>query len=440
MEFIDRKREIKKLHEIDRLSCDVSQFTVISGRRRIGKTLLVQEAYKDTPFLYFFVARKTEQELCRSFVESLQANISFPIVGKVSKFAEIFTLVMEIAKTQHLILMIDEFQEFYHVNPAIYSEMQDIWDRNHKEAHINLIVCGSVNSLLNKIFRDKKEPLYGRQTDQMRIRPFQPSVLKEIMERYNPQYKKEDLLALYLFTGGVAKYVELFVDKNKLTQSKMLDFVLERDSFFLTEGYAVLIEEFGKEYGTYFTIMSLIAQGHNMRSEIEDMLQMEISGYLKKLIDDYELVQKHQPLFETAPNKNVHYSLRDPFLRFWFRFIFKYNYILEAGGHEKLKELVKRDYSTYSGLILEDYFRQVFIESGNYTRIGYWHDRKGNNEIDLIAADELSQTVDICEVKRQEKAIDLSILRAKADVFLNTTKCYKTFHINYRGLSMDDMV
>ena len=82
--------------------------------------------------------------------------------------------------------------------------MQDIWDEYEKTSKINLVVCGSIYSLMQKIFKQKKEPLYGRQTAELRVRPFKPSVLKQIMADAKPDYSQEDLLALFAFTGGVA--------------------------------------------------------------------------------------------------------------------------------------------------------------------------------------------------------------------------------------------
>lgn len=439
MRFFDRTFEISKLKDIEQRSKQTAQLTIISGRRRIGKTALVREAYKDATMIYLFVTRMAESELCENFMNTIREVLDVPLVGQVKRFADVFAYLMEVAKTRHITVVIDEFQEFYRVNPAVYSEMQRIWDTNKTEAKINLVVCGSVNSLINKIFRDKKEPLYGRQTDQLRLRAFAPSVLKEIMSEYHPDHTKEDLLALYLFTGGVAKYVELLVDRGCLTLPRILDAFFERDSYFIGEGKNMLIDEFGKEYGTYFSILSLIAGGHNTRGEIEDMLGMELGGYMKRLTEDYELVSKQQPLFEKSVNKGVHYAVNDHFLRFWFRFIYKYSYMLEAGGHKRLRELVERDYTSYSGKVLEQWFRDSFVESELYTRIGYWHDRRGENELDIIAADELERSVTFCEVKRQEKELDMSILRAKADVFLQTTGKFKKFEPQFRGLSMEDM-
>ena len=292
---------------------------------------------------------------------------------------------------------------------------------------------------MSKIFRDKKEPLYGRQTQFMHVRPFTPSVLKEILATYNPQYTSEDLLALYAFTGGVAKYVQLLVDSDGTTKRKMLDRIVKADSVLLGEGKAILIEEFGKDYGIYFSILSAIARGRNTRAAIEQSIGREVGGYLSKLEDDYGIISKKQPLFEKTATKNVRYAIDDNFFMFWFRFIHKYNYILEIEGYDNVKTIIERDYATFSGIMLERYFRNMLIEQHRCTRIGSWWDRKGENEIDLIAENELEDTATFYEVKRKAANIDLDVLKSKAEVFLHATGKFHEYAISYSGLSMEDM-
>ena len=148
---------------------------------------------------------------------------------------------------------------------------------------MNLVVCGSVNTLMNRIFRDNKQPLFGRQTQFMKLGPFAPSVLKDILQAYRKGFTPDDLLALYTFTGGVAKYVQQLMDNDITTKDAMCHYMVEPGSYFLPEGKAMLIEEFGKDYSTYFSILSLIARGHNMRADIENMLKMEVGeDYDKK--------------------------------------------------------------------------------------------------------------------------------------------------------------
>lgn len=439
MKFYDREQEITFLRETRKTAETAARFTVVTGRRRIGKTTLVREAYKDKPFVYFFVARKAESDLCEVYLEEVSEKLGIPTLGSSRHFSDIFRYLMQLSVTRSFTLVIDEFQEFFRVNKAVFSEMQSIWDEYEKTSHINLVVCGSIYSLMQKIFKDKKEPLYSRNTGELKVQPFRPSVLKQIMADARPNYNKEDLLALFTFTGGVAKYVNQLVDAGALDKNAMIRHIISPNSIFLNEGKNNLIEEFGKDYGTYFSILSCIARGKNTRSEIEDVIGKEVGGYLTNLENEYELIAKRQPLFEKSATKNVRYELGDVFYSFWFRFIFKYSYIIEIENYAKLQDIVERDYTTFSGLMLERYFHRVAMENGDFTRLGRWWDRKGENEIDMIAEDELSNRATFFEIKRQKDDISLGLLKQKAEVFLGATHEFKGYEIGYEGLSMEEM-
>ena len=439
MRFCDREQETTFLRETREQAEKVARFTVVTGRRRIGKTTLIREAYKDVPFVYFFVARKSESDLCEAYLEEISEKLGIPMLGNSRHFSDIFRYLMELSQTRSFTLVIDEFQDFFRVNKAVYSEMQDIWDRYEKTSKINLVVCGSIYSLMQKIFKNKKEPLYGRNTGELRVKPFRPSVLKQILADAKPSYSKEDLLALFTFTGGVAKYVGQLVDGGALDKNSMIRYIIGPNSTFLNEGKNNLIDEFGKDYGIYFSILSCIARGKNTRSEIEDVIGKEVGGYLTNLVEEYELINKRQPLFEKSSNKNVRYELVDVFYCFWFRFIFKYSYIIEIENYAKLQEIVERDYDTFSGLMLERYFHRVAMESGEFTRIGRWWDRRGENEIDMVAEDELTNRVTFYEVKRQADEISIRVLKQKAEVMLGATHEWKKYEIAYKGLSMEEM-
>lgn len=388
--------------------------------------------------LYFFVARKTEAELCKDFVEEITSKLQLPILGEVVRFADIFKYLLQLSKNRPLTLIIDEFQDFKRVNPSVFSDMQKIWDLNKQEAHINLVVCGSVYSLMNVIFKNNKQPLYGRQTGEIKVTPFPPSVVKEILSSYNSAYTNEDLLVLYSYTGGVAEYVEMMMDAGAMTKEQMTEKFVAKNSYFIYEGKNMLIEEFGKDYARYFEILQLIASGYTTRGEIESIMKIEIAGYLAKLENDYCLISRYTPMFQKA-NRNIHYQIEDNFLRVWFRYIYKYGYMIEVGANKKLKMLMDKDYTTYTGKVLERYFLAKMIESEEYTQIASWWDRKGENEIDLIAADELEQKVTFYEVKRQAKDVNLGILKDKAEHFFQATGKFKKYDIGYQGLSMEDM-
>ena len=439
MKFFGRNKEISELQETNRLSEHTARFTIVTGRRRSGKTSLLLKAYEDvSDMLYFFVARKSEAELCKDFITEITEKLQIPILGEVARFADIFKFLMQLSKTRHLTIVIDEFQDFKRVNPSVFSDMQKIWDLNKAEAHINLVVCGSIYSLMNVIFKGSKEPLYGRQTGEIKVTAFPPSTIREILACYNPSFTAEDLLALYLYTGGVAEYVEMMMDSGATNKTLMMEKFVCKNSYFINEGKNMLIEEFGRDYTRYFEILQLIASGHTTRSELESIMKTELAGYITKLENDYSLISRNMPMFQKS-NRNIRYQIEDNFLRVWFRYIYKYSYMLEVGANGKLKALMEKDYTTYSGRVLERYFRSVMIESEEFTRIASWWDRKGENEIDIIAADEQEQRVTFYEVKRQAKDINIGILKDKAVQFFNTTGSFQKFSVDYKGLSLNDI-
>jgi len=439
MKFYDRTEEIANLHKIRKNSSENAQFTVITGRRRIGKTSLVLKAYEDTPMLYFFVGRKAENLLCEEFRQEVESKLSVKMGGVPANFAELFDFLMALSRERNFTLFIDEFQNFAKINPSVFSDMQKIWDLNHSASRINLVVCGSVYSMMTKIFRDSKEPLYNRQNHFMNVKAFKPSVLKEIMRDHAPGYSNDDLLALYSFTGGVAKYVQLLIENHAFTVDAMIDSIISSDSVFINEGRAILVEEFGKDYDTYFSILSAIASGNTRRNEIESIIGKEIGGYLTRLEDDYGIIKKEIPLGAKTLSKNAVYIIQDNFFTFWFRFIFKYGHIIEIGAYEQMQTLIRRDYTTFSGKMLERYFHAKAAESGKYTIIDRWWDRKGENEIDMIAANEIDKTVEIFEIKRQRKNINIAVLDEKVKIMLPQIVALKGFSVEIRGIEMENM-
>ena len=439
MEFIDRKNEIEKLRIIRDRSRNGACWTILTGRRRVGKTSLVMNAFADEPYLYLFVTRSAEADLCGGFKSRVEAFTGKSIPGVIQKFSDLFRYLLELAAERPITVVIDEFQDFFRVNHAIFGEMQRDWDELSGKARINLVTMGSVNTLMNKIFKEKSQPLYGRETDQMKLRPFSVDVLKDVLGRCHPSWKNDDLLALWAFTGGVAKYVSLLVDRRAYTPARMIDAIIEEDSYFLDEGWAVLVEEFGKEYGTYFSVLGAIARGKTSRAEIMNEIGGEVGGYLTRLEDQYGLIAKNQPIFEATSNKNCLYRIDDNFFRFWFRFVFKRQYLLQVRMYDELRNVVKRDYEVFSGHALEGYFREKFILEGRYSRMGGWWDRKGENEIDIVCENEFSNALDFYEVKRDPSRIDLASLARKREAFFAKNPELRTRTASCRGLSIVDM-
>lgn len=439
MKFYNREKEIGKLQEIREQSLENAQFTVVTGRRRIGKTQLLLKGYENETYLYFFVTRKSESFLCQDFQQEISDKLGVPVLGEIREFSKIFQFLMQLSQERHFTLIIDEFQEFLRINPSVFSEMQHYWDIYKNKSKINLFVCGSVYSMMHKIFEEYEAPLYGRATEFMRLQPFKVAILKEILAENYPKYSNDDLLALYAYTGGVAKYVQLIIDNKAFTKQKMLNYMIREDSQFIADGKNMLVEEFGKDYATYFTILSCIARGENTRSQIENTVGSEVGGYLTRMENDYGLIAKNTPIFAKATTKNVHYAIEDNYLIFWFRFIYKYGHIVEIGQFDVLKTIIERDYETYSGKILEKYFRIKMLENGTFTQMGNYWNRKGEDEIDIVAVNDLDKTVIIAEVKRQEKNINYTLLKEKAKNMLQIYPEYKGYNIEFQGLSLTEM-
>lgn len=439
MDFIGREKETEWLRALRAKSERSARFAVVTGRRRIGKTALLLHAFGDAPMLYFFVARQAERELCETFRAEIENKLGEPVGGAFASFADVFDYVMRVAEKRPLVLVIDEFQDFLRVAPHVYSRMQAVWDLRHGRAKIALVVCGSVHSLMNRLFRDRKEPLYGRQTDFVDLKPFGTETLRSVLASLRPRFKPEDLLAFWALTGGVAKYVSLLADDGALSKEKMVDAVLSPTSPFVGEGRAALVEEFGKDYGTYFSILSAVSRGRTDRARIEQTVGREVGGYLTRLETEYGLLAKRQPLFEKSLTKSVRYALDDEFFRFWFRFVHKNAYMVEIGAFDALRTIVRRDWDVFAGLALERWFRTKMAESGGWTRIGSWWDRKGENEIDIVAENELEKRAAFFEVKLSPARFDPEALRVRTDAFLRATGAFGGYRIERRGLSPLDM-
>lgn len=417
-----------------------SQMTVLTGRRRIGKTSLVFKSCEGTPTVYLFVSRSNEADLCSGFTAEIRQSLNIYVPEFIS-FAELFRFLMDLGMRMKYNLIIDEFQEFYYINPVVYSLMQDTWDRYRKQSYVNLVVSGSVYTLMNQIFRDSKEPLYGRADTIMKLLPFTTSVLKEILADHKPDYVKEDLLALYTFTGGVPKYIEQFMDRGCTDMESMVDLMLQPDSSFLTEGTALLIQEFGKKYGNYFSILSAISNGKNTLPEMEAAIGgISLGGQLKRLEEDYDLVKKKRPILSKENSQTVRYDVSDLFLRFWFRYFIKYQNYIEIQNYERLADIIKKDYPTFSGLALEMYFRQQMIEGREFAEIGSWWQGKNNkdqDEIDIVGLYAEEKKALVAEVKRQSKNFKPDLFTLKVEALRK--KVLFKYEIESRLFSMDDM-
>lgn len=449
--FYDREHEMSQLHDMQRQAYkDCSRFVVLTGRRRVGKTSLVYRLMEETkgeaPGLYFFVGRKAETALVRTFCEEVRTKLDEYVPEGIMTFRSLLQLLLEIGKRRSFTLFIDEFQEFDNVNQDIFSDVQELWDRYKKETKVCLIVSGSIFRMMEKIFKDEGQPLFGRDDCTIKLQPFTTATMREILADYKPDYTNEDLLALWTITGGVARYIEMLMNNRCTNVKKMLHFVCgSGDSYFIEEGRSVLIQEFGKQYGTYFSILDQIAHGDVTQSDIETALGMKsLGGQLKVLEEKYGIIRKKRPVGAKEGSQTVRYEIVDNFFRFWFRYIHRYNSLIEIGNLPALEKIMTEDYTTFSGIALERWFRQKMMESLRYKVIGGWWQSGGTNakgnsddfEIDIVT-ETLEGEVEAYEVKRNPQKYSPSRLREKVSEMQR--HMYRGREVKMAGLSMEEM-
>ena len=154
-----------------------------------------------------------------------------------------------------------------------------------------------------------------------------------------------------------------------------------------------------------------------------------MGGFFKRLDTDFNLISKSTKISKKK-SKDVRYQINDYFLIFWFRFIYKNSIIIESGNIEHLKVIIKRDWTIFLGKIFEKFIFQLLQEKKEFSYIGSWWDRRGENEIDIVAVDEINKLLMIGECKLQKNKIDLSKLKKKSAFLI---KEYSGYKVKYKG-------
>ena len=434
MRFYGRERELEVLRETARLSVQTSQFTVILGRRRVGKTTLMLKGAEGTRSVYLFIARRSERVLCED-LQRAAAESGIDIPGRMETFGDLFRALMLSSAQEPLTVMIDEFQNLEHVSPGAFGSIQETWDLLKDRARMNLVVSGSVHSLMVRIFEDSREPLFQRSTRKLEVTPFRTSELKAILGDHNPSFANRDLLTLHMLTGGVPWYVELLMDAGAVTGDAMLSSALSPGSVFLREGDDLMRAEFGREGRVYLSMLQLIASGVNRRAELEDILDTSAGEYLRRLEQEYGLVRRRLPMF-TRDARLGRWALSDMYLSFYFRYIQPNQSFVEAGRTDLLRRIVDADLESYEGRVLESYIMQRISEEWEYTEVGGYWNRRGDVEIDVVVEDSVSRRVTLVEVKRNPAKLDMGRLRRKAETLEDELRGYE---VELRGMSMEDM-
>ncbi|WP_416176930.1 ATP-binding protein [Dialister sp.] len=415
--FIGRENELSALEE--RYKRKGFEFPVIYGRRRVGKTRLIQEFIKHKRAIYFMA---TEQGLHEQLVNLTSAiKEQFPdrrteMVSQFSDFDHIFSYLADIAKKERLIFIIDEYPYLAKAAPEVSSILQKYIDHEWKDTQLYLILCGSSMSFMERQVLGYESPLYGRRTSQFLLHPL--PYYEAI--RFFPDWSDEDKLLAYGIVGGIPLYLQYLSGYSTLAEAVQEEFLTT--SGHLGEEPANLMLQELREPAIYNSILAAIAHGASRPNEIAQAsgrAASQITFYLKNLMD-LEIVTKVQPL-ETKNTRKGIYRITDNLYRFWYRFIPECASLIAMGlGKRAWDARIQPFLSDYFGHIFEDIALQyVKVQVANgaipqlYFNYGSWWgtnpDKHREEEIDLVCTND---TDILCgECKWKNEPVNESVLK-----------------------------
>lgn len=418
MQFYNRQQEISAVKNLSSLSQKHAHMLVIYGRRRVGKTRLVLESLSP---LYFFVDKKTSTLMLQEFSEIMRVK-SGDFVHDFSNWDDFVRYLFEYSTKEHLVAVFDEFQNFKAVDPAVFSIFQKYWDKYSDTSRIMLVFIGSYVGLMKKIFIDEKEPLFGRATAKIDLKPLKFSWVRKICLDLGFK-SEEDIIKMYATLGGTPRYYQLVESYGLDNHKDVLEFLIFStiNAPLQDEVRQILINEFGKNYVMYFSILEAISSGKSTLKEISDTtgIPMKSLGkYLNDLIRTFDILERREPLLNGK--KMGRYCIKDNMVRFWFGFVNPNLSFLESDRSDIVLEKVNRMLSSYVGRVFEDIVKELVLDKLPFkpTRIGTWWNRRGD-EIDLVAVNENTKEILFGEVKWTQRLIGCDIienLRVKKDL------------------------
>lgn len=426
--FINRKEELKWLAEAYRKASGQGQLLVIYGKRRVGKTELVTHFFQGKPCVCYYLAnRTTKEEQLRSATAVFAAGLgdSYLTGAGFPGWREFFDyLIKKVGERRKpnkpQVLIFDEFPYLAEADKGIASFFQYGWDMGLKDRKVLLVLMGSSISMMYREVLVKSAPLYGRRTGQWLVEPFNFGQTKI----FYPGAGFANSFSLYAVSGGIPAYARVF-DGQKTLKENILAQILPEGKYLAIEPELLLAEEFD-DPRSYLTILQAIGLGRTKFSQILQQSQLPATAlpvYLKTLID-LRLVKKEVPVTETVPQKSKKgsYSLSDPFLRFYFSFIFPNSSLVKSRAYNLLfarhgAVLTRLVSKAYEDAAVE--FVRRAIKQGampDFEQIGRWWDK--NTEIDLVGLNEEANAILFGEVKWNNRPLKPSVLtelRQKAE-------------------------
>jgi len=416
LKFVDREAELAALAEA--YASAKSEFFLIYGRRRIGKTELVKQFASKKRHFYFLA----KEQAIEAEVERLGEKFAEKYNVHIQRTGDLEKLFMQILNNidpdEKFVVVIDEFPFWVSKQRKVLSEIQSLWDEILRERNLFLILLGSSVSMMEHEVMAYKSPLYGRRTGQLRIEPMRPKYLREFL----PRYSWEDLVKVFGAAGGVPFYLKEFSDGRSFGENIGKTFF--NKSNILYEEAEVLLREELREVHVYFNIMKAIADGATRMSEIAQKSRVDITNINKYLsvLMSLGFVSKRHSITEPPKLKNMRYGIEDNYFRFWIRYVYPHKEEIEEDP-AAMMEIFERDHPVYMGGVFEDFCSKVMREldlpvvKESGTLVGKWWHR--GDEIDIAAVNEDRRELLLAECKWQEDVDGRELaehLEAKAEL------------------------
>lgn len=423
--FYCREEELRKLNA--RYNGDDFECIIIYGRRRVGKTALINEFCKDKPTIFFSALNTTGQENLEALSRAIAGferpeALSAPVFRDYDAALDAITAL---AGEQRIVFVIDEYPYLAKAKPAISAMLQHIIDHKWKNSRLFLILCGSSMSFMENQVLGQESPLYGRRTAQFKVRPLD---YKETAV-FHPERSLTDNALIYGITGGIPHYINKLNVKTDIDEA-LLTNLFDRSSYLYEEPANLLKQEL-REPAVYNAIIKTIAEGASRLNEIVTKTgetSATCTNYLKTLID-LGIVRKETPITE-APGKRTIYLLADSFFRFWYRFVPANISAIDSGQIKRTyQKAVKAQFSDFMGITYEMMCRDYLLYYAedlpiDLSEIGQWWGTDARNkkqvQIDIVGTPVEGQEYIIGSCKYKNEIIDmdeLELMRNYASVF-----------------------
>lgn len=410
MRFINRERELDILKsEYSKLE---SSFVVIYGRRRTGKTTMIEYFLKDKWSLYFFADTQNENAQIKRFQELIaeKFNDQFLRDIQINNWDTLFEyLCQKLNPNERFVLAIDEFQSLVKSNAHFSSIFQRIYDTKLKHQNIMIILCGSLISMMYSETLAYSSPLYGRRTAQIKLKEIDFSHYHQFYQNLS----KIEQIEYFSVTGGIPKYIELF-QQNSFLLNTIKEEILNKNKYLYYEPRFLLQDEVN-DVSTYFSILTSIASGNHKLNNITSRMGVQanqITAFLKKLID-LDIIEKQVPITETFPEKSKKglYFIKDNFLQFWFCFVFPYQSYLEIDNLSFVENKIKKELVNLVAHVFETLSVKMMYKLNlpfALDKCGRWWNK--NTEIDVIGLSSNDEII-FGECKWSDNFVDLSVLK-----------------------------